>query len=142
MFKLPFRSSEWISNSLGNWTPSAPQNIKPAEVVHITTALKLERTTTTPFHKDDTISWTEHQRKLAEKACAATGVEEFKTQVSTSSCGESRTDTLFQLSDLHAAGTTRPGQYVELDPDILEGCVSAFVQNPYYTDQDTENLLS
>jgi hypothetical protein len=33
---------------------------------------------------------------------------------------------IFKLLELHSSGQTDPGRYIELDPEILEGCVLCF----------------
>ncbi|KAJ6612718.1 hypothetical protein B0H10DRAFT_286838 [Mycena sp. CBHHK59/15] len=105
LFKLPSRAPEWTSSCLTGWTPSIRPNPVFPEVVAIQTTLKLDRTTTTPFDRADTVPWTENQRKLAEEAPVASSVEDFK----------------LKLMELHVSGQTDPGRYIELDPDILGG---------------------
>ncbi|KAJ6469215.1 hypothetical protein C8R47DRAFT_1223073 [Mycena vitilis] len=102
LFKLPARAPDWaISDS---WAPHPPVII-PANVVVIKTGLRLKQSTALPFQKAKQKVFTEVERGFADSAVVPTSFEDFRTK----------------LIDLHASGASHPGEYLELNSDIMGG---------------------
>ncbi|KAJ7769155.1 hypothetical protein DFH07DRAFT_769055 [Mycena maculata] len=70
LFKLPARAPDWNTHTSRPWAPlpSSAVTRKPADVVVIKTALKLERTSALPFKKGQEKAWTEKERGYADEA--------------------------------------------------------------------------
>ncbi|KAJ7764542.1 hypothetical protein DFH07DRAFT_939066 [Mycena maculata] len=116
LFTLPSRAPDWNFDHSKPWAPNFRQrkSIQPAEVVIIRTALKLERTSVLPFSKGQQKEWTEQQRILTGNSVVPNNFNEFRDK----------------LTDMHKTGTCPPGQYIDLDSDIMEG--QAFKYGPRY----------
>ncbi|KAJ7667363.1 hypothetical protein B0H17DRAFT_1251658 [Mycena rosella] len=89
--KLPARSVEWDSPSIGPWLPY-PMTDHLLSANTITTPLVLGKAKL-PFKKKNRNTWTENQRAKAAMA---------------------------PLNELHAGGKVKPGKYVEINTSILE----------------------
>ncbi|KAJ7475341.1 hypothetical protein B0H11DRAFT_1918038 [Mycena galericulata] len=105
--KLHTRSSEWDNAAVPLWKPlEDPHLVKLPDVYSMSTPLKLEKTPS-PVNKKNRDTFTETQRENATGAPVA----------------ESFDDLQDQLNRLHAGGKTKPGQYVCISSDILDGGV-------------------
>ncbi|KAJ7500567.1 hypothetical protein B0H11DRAFT_2189430 [Mycena galericulata] len=111
---LAERSSDWASRAdewqtpsqcMPSWKPlEDPRRSQLAPIRLVKTPLRYKKSQC-PVTKKNRDRWTEEQRKKAEHAIVAESIEDLDTK----------------LADLHEGGTTKLGQYIEINSEILAG---------------------